>query len=64
MNNLCEIAFDENGLIRKENYFRSWQLLIDELPKLFPGSKPFHEWFMEVAFPAFEMNLLQIYKKA
>lgn len=40
-----------------------WQLLIDNLPKIFPDPKSFHEWFMEVAFPAFEFNLIKIYQQ-
>lgn len=42
---------------------RGWQYQIEDLPEHLPGCKPFHEWFMDVAFPAFEMNMTEIYKK-
>lgn len=53
---------DENAFEINEN-MAGWQTLIDELPILFSGVMPFHEWFVEVAFPAFDMNLIQIYKR-
>lgn len=40
---------------------RGWENLIENLPTYLPGCKSFHEWFTEVAFPAFETNLTQIY---
>ena len=42
---------------------RGWQLLIEDLPKHLPDCQPFHEWFMDVAFPAFEFNLIKIYPR-
>lgn len=40
---------------------QGWENLIENLPTYLPGCKSFHEWFTEVAFPAFETNLTQIY---
>ena len=42
---------------------RGWKYQIEDLPNYLPGCKPFTEWFMDVAFPAFEMNMTEIYKK-
>ena len=122
MKNFYEIAFDENGIERRENLFRifwlwsilrgnygytvesvlwteieaayvykrdafitdlicltlrlrngsniefnesmqGWQYLIDKLPEHLPNCMKFSDWFTEVAFPAFEKNLIEIYKK-
>ena len=40
---------------------RGWQELVENLPKYLPECDPFHEWFVKVAFPAFEFNLVKIY---
>lgn len=122
MKNLYEIAFDENKIERRENFYRifwlwsiltggsgyeaqtirwsqikaayvykrdaftvdliclafrleddsifevnermqGWDYLIENLPEYLPNCVKFSEWFMEVAFPAFEMNLIQIYPR-
>ena len=42
---------------------QGWQNLIENLPEFLPDCPPFHEWFMEVAFPAFEFNLIKIYPR-
>lgn len=40
-----------------------WENLVENLPKYLSGCMEFHEWFMTVAFPAFEMNMTQIYPR-
>jgi hypothetical protein len=40
-----------------------WQDLIANLPNHLPACRSFDEWFAEVAFPAFELNLTEIYRK-
>ena len=40
-----------------------WDNLIEKLPEHLSGCLEFHEWFMTVAFPAFETNLTQIYQR-
>lgn len=40
-----------------------WQDIIVNLPNHLPDCKSFDEWFMEAAFPAFELNLIEIYQK-
>ncbi|CAN5118334.1 hypothetical protein BH20ACI1_BH20ACI1_26870 [soil metagenome] len=54
---------EDEKVFETNEQMAGWQLLIDNLPKIFPESKPFHEWFMEVAFPAFEFNLIKIYPR-
>ena len=39
----------------------NWENFVEKLPEHLAGCREFHEWFMEVAFPAFETNLTQIY---
>jgi hypothetical protein len=40
-----------------------WQPFVEALPEFLPGIKPWHEWFLEVAFPAFEVNPTLIYSR-
>jgi hypothetical protein len=40
-----------------------WNRLIDALPLKLPGCKPFAEWFLVVAFPAFAPNPTEIYSR-
>ena len=42
---------------------QGWQNLVDNLPEHLPDCMEFSEWFMTVAFPAFEMNITQIYQQ-
>jgi hypothetical protein len=42
---------------------QGWQNLIENLPAYLPDCINFSDWFMNVAFPAFEMNLTQIYQR-
>jgi len=53
---------DESGFELNES-MAGWENLIENLPKYLSGCIEFHDWFMMVAFPAFEMNLTQIYQK-
>jgi hypothetical protein len=40
-----------------------WKDLVDALPDYLPGCLPFHEWFFAVAFPAFETNPTELYRR-
>lgn len=42
---------------------KGWKNLVDNLSKVLPNCPAFEEWFMEVAIPAFELNLLKIYPR-
>lgn len=61
---ICMAFVSESGKVLEiSERMRGWQYQIEELPNYLPGCKPFAEWFMEVAFPAFETNMTEIYKK-
>ncbi|MEZ0276965.1 MAG: hypothetical protein ACAH88_18795 [Roseimicrobium sp.] len=40
-----------------------WSDLAQSLHQHLPGCIPFHEWFMRVAFPAFQINFTEIFKR-
>jgi hypothetical protein len=40
-----------------------WKDLVDALPDYLPGCLPFHEWFFAVAFPAFDPNATELYRR-
>lgn len=42
---------------------KSWKYLVENLPKYLPDCPTFEQWFMDVAFPAFELNLIKIYPR-
>lgn len=61
---ICLAFRTENGEgFELNESMAGWENLIENLPEHLPGCLKFHEWFMTVAFPAFEMNLTQIYQK-
>jgi len=41
-----------------------WNPFIDAIPAHLPGCKKFHEWFLEVAVPAFATNSTEIFRRA
>ncbi|MBX3267128.1 MAG: hypothetical protein KF831_10510 [Acidobacteria bacterium] len=40
-----------------------WKALVDALPMYLPNCRDFADWFMEVAFPAFEPKPALIFKR-
>lgn len=40
-----------------------WMELVEQLPALLPGTTPWTHWFSDVAFPAFETNPLEIFRR-
>jgi hypothetical protein len=40
-----------------------WQPFVEALPRFLVGAKPWHEWFMEVAFPAFDTKSTIVYSR-
>jgi len=42
---------------------QGWGNLVDKLPQRLPDCKNFADWFETVAFPAFEINVNQIYQR-
>jgi hypothetical protein len=41
-----------------------WNSLMEALPQYLPGCKPFSEWFLPVAFPAFAANPTEIFLRS
>jgi len=41
-----------------------WQAVLEGLPQYLPGSKPFPEWFHEVAVPAFAPNPTFVFRRS
>ena len=40
-----------------------WDELTKLLPEYLPGCRKWEEWFWDVAYPAFETNMAEIYAK-
>jgi hypothetical protein len=60
---VCILLADRHGrVLELDEEMAGWQELCDMLPTRLPGAKPFHEWFMQVAFPAFATNVVEIYR--
>lgn len=53
----CDFAIEVN------EEMAGWQDFVQKLPDNLPGCKSFPEWFLEVAFPAFETNTTVIFKR-
>jgi hypothetical protein len=50
--------------IELDEEMAGWTSLTESLPRHLPGCKPWAEWFMTVAFPAFDTNAAEIYVRA
>jgi hypothetical protein len=53
---------DGSGFELNEEMAR-WKSLMQALPKVLPGCKPWSEWFSVVAFPAFATNETEVYAR-
>ena len=61
---LCLLIADANGRILELNEeMTGWQELCEALPQHLPDAKPFHQWFMQAAFPAFVVSPTEIYAR-
>lgn len=60
---LCIVSSGEDA-VEIDEEMQGWDELIKKLPDYLTGCKKFEEWFETVAFPAFELNLTEIYKRA
>jgi len=56
-------AATEEQLLEIDEEMGGWDEFTQELPKHLPGSIPWAEWFMAVAFPAFATNATEIYSR-
>jgi len=61
---VCMLLADADGhILEVDEEMAGWQELCEALPQRLPGAKPFHEWFMQVAFPAFATNGTDIFRR-
>jgi hypothetical protein len=57
------IGLDDGTAVAVSEDLEEWKEFVDALPDYLPGCLPFHKWFFAVAFPAFEMNLTELYRR-
>ena len=57
------LEFTEERTLELNEEMKGWDSLVEALPTYLPGFKKSEEWFPEVAFPAFEINLTPLYTK-
>ena len=60
---ICLTLMTDDESIELTEQMKGWKYLIDSLPKYLPNCLIFEEWFTQVAFPAFEFNLIKIYPR-
>ena len=54
-----EVGSDGGLCVHEE--MKGWRAMLDRLPSLLSGVRPYEDWFDDVAFPAFAQNLITIY---
>lgn len=59
---LALVAIDGSSVEVNEK-MDGWQQLIESLPQHLPGCKPWHDWFIQVAFPAFAENKPVVFER-
>jgi hypothetical protein len=57
------IALKNGHEFHLDEQMAGWTDLTERLPKILPGCLAIEEWFFQVAFPAFETNLIRIYPR-
>ncbi|MDM7923008.1 MAG: hypothetical protein QUS14_11965 [Pyrinomonadaceae bacterium] len=57
------IKMDGGLEIEVDEEMEGWKELVDAMPKHLPNCRDFSDWYMEVAFPAFEPNPTLIYRR-
>ena len=62
---ICLAFLDRDGvvLLEVDEGAAGYQELVDGMPQHLVGCLSMGEWFMEVAFPAFEVNLTELYRR-
>jgi hypothetical protein len=61
---ICLAFRTNNGdSVELNEQMNGWKSLIDNLLIYIPGCRKSEEWFIDVAFPAFELNLIKIYQR-
>ena len=62
---ICLAFIDGDGvvLLDVDESATGYQELVDGMPQYLAGCLSMGEWFMEVAFPAFEVNATELYRR-
>lgn len=60
---ICLLFEGSAPMLGIEETMDGYREFIDYLPQALPGIQPFEEWFMTVAFPAFDPNPTVIYHR-
>ena len=58
-----ELILRDDRALEINEEMDGWDSLVQKLPEYLPGCKKFHEWFMDVAIPAFETNETTLYQR-
>ena len=53
----------DGAVVELDEEMSGWMEFIENLPDKLPGCLAWHDWFMRVAFPAFETNLETIFER-
>ena len=56
-----DFVLKEGNPVLLHEEMNGWEELMKSLTTRLPGSMPFEQWWSKVAFPAFEVKLLEIY---
>lgn len=57
------IASTNDRVLEIDETTRGWENLVENLTHYLPTASTFEDWFLEVAFPAFETNPVIIYSR-
>ena len=57
------IDLSDGSSIELDEEMNGWDALTQKLPEYLPGCKTFGEWYLEVAFPAFQLNMTVIFER-
>ncbi len=60
---ICLLFEGSAPMLAVEETMDGYREFVDYLPQALPGTQPFEEWFMIVAFPAFDPNPTVIYRR-
>lgn len=60
---ICIALVGADGSLEVNEEMSGWKGLVEALPGYLPGCLAEHEWFQQVAFPAFATNLVHIFRR-
>lgn len=57
------ISFADDSKVELNEEMPGWKKLVDDLPRYLSNCRDFSDWFMDVAFPAFEPKPMLIFQR-